>query len=151
MEKLILNAIADFNKLLSCLEKGEESNVGGSFRARCRELPNLMESVGFIPALSFCYAKATKKVYESIKNSMESRGGKINDNDHTKKGYGLFLYLVLNRLKNLKLIEADLTDPGSVLEELADGKEGIASKIIRPYIIQLKNLSEAVFRVEEER
>ena len=62
MKELILKAIEDFDKLLSLLENKEESKIGESFRARCRELPSLMEDAGFVPALSFCYAKATKNV-----------------------------------------------------------------------------------------
>ena len=81
MKELILKAIEDFDKLLSLLENKEESKIGESFRARCRELPSLMEDAGFVPALSFCYAKATKNVYEKIGKLVESKTNTIKDDD----------------------------------------------------------------------
>jgi CRISPR type III-B/RAMP module-associated protein Cmr5 len=149
MKELISKAIEDFDKLLSLLEKKEESKVGESFRARCRELPSLIEDVGFVAALSFCYAKATKDIYENIRKLIESKST-IKDSDSTKQGYGIYFYLVLKRLKTLGLVKNGLNKPIDVLEELT-GKERLANKLIRPYIVQLKRLSEAVFRVEGER
>ena len=148
MKELILKAIEDFDKLLSLLENKEESKIGGSFRARCRELPSLIEDVGFVPALSFCYAKATKDVYENIRKLIESKST-IKDGDSTKQGYGIYLYLVLKRLKTLGLVKLDLNKPINILGELME-KERLASKLIRPYIVQLKRLSEAVFKIEGE-
>lgn len=151
MKELILNAIKDFDEFFSLLENKEDSKVGEGFRTRCRELPNLIEDVGFVPALSFCYAKATKNVYKKIRKLIENKEGMIKDDDHTKQSYGIYFYLLLKRLKALGLIKADLNEPIEVLEELTKGKERIASKLIRPYIIQLKKLSEAVFKAEEGR
>ncbi|MDW8044996.1 MAG: type III-B CRISPR module-associated protein Cmr5 [Nitrososphaerota archaeon] len=148
----VLSAIKDFKDLLNSLEKKEkeESEVGKSFRSRCRELPSLIEDVGFVPAMSFCYAKASKNIYEKIKNTLENKG-KIDDEESIKKGYGIYLYFVLKKLRDLKLIEeAHLTEPIKALEEIAKGKQKIASKLLRPYIVQLKKLSEAVFKAEGE-
>lgn len=149
MKELISDAIKDFDELLSLLENKEESEVGKSFRARSRELPSLIEDVGFVPALSFCYAKATKNVYEKIRKLIENKEDTIKDDDSTKQGYGIYFYLVLKRLKTLGLIKVNLDKPIDALEELME-KERLASKLIRPYIVQLKRLSEAVFKVEGE-
>ncbi|MEM4310903.1 MAG: type III-B CRISPR module-associated protein Cmr5 [Nitrososphaerales archaeon] len=146
----VLNAIRDFEYLLSSLEKKEESEVGKSFRSRCRELPSLIEDVGFVPAISFCYAKASKATYEKVKNMLKN-GGKIDDNNHMEKGYGIYLYFVLKRLKDLKLIkEAYLDEPIKALEELGEGKQRVAGRLLRPYIVEMKKLSEAVFEAEGE-
>lgn len=145
MKEIILGAIKDFDKLLSLLEKKEESKVGESFRARCRELPSLIEDVGFIPALSFCYAKATENVYENVKSLIEN-GHTIKDDDHVRQGYGIYFYFILKKLKDLGLVKSDLKNPIEALKELMSGKERIANKFIKPYLIQLKKLSEAVFK-----
>ncbi|MEM4650051.1 MAG: type III-B CRISPR module-associated protein Cmr5 [Candidatus Bathyarchaeia archaeon] len=144
MKELILNAIKDFNLLLSLLENKEKSKIGESFRARCRDFPSFIEDVGFLSALSFCYAKATKNIYEEVKKAFEDKST-IKDGDSTKQGYGIYLYLLLRRLKELGLIKT--VDPLKALEEIMNGKERIVEKLIEPYLIQLKKLSEAVFRI----
>ncbi|MEM0010392.1 MAG: type III-B CRISPR module-associated protein Cmr5 [Nitrososphaerota archaeon] len=132
------------------MKEKEESKVGESFRSRCRELPSLIEDVGLIPALSFCYAKAKKDIYEKIRNALRN-ASKIDDANYTEKGYGIYLYFVLKRLKDLKLIEeAHLDEPVTALEEIGKGKQRVASKLLRPYIVQMKKLSEAVFKGEAE-
>ncbi|MEM3383861.1 MAG: type III-B CRISPR module-associated protein Cmr5 [Nitrososphaerales archaeon] len=145
----ILSAIMDFENLLNSLEKKEESKVGESFRSRCRELPSLIEDVGLIPALSFCYAKAKKDIYEEIKSTMKNQG-KINDDNYIEKGYSIYFYFVLKRLKDLKLIE-NLDEPIKALEEIGNRKQRVVGKLLRPYIVQMKKLSEAVFKAEGER
>jgi CRISPR type III-B/RAMP module-associated protein Cmr5 len=146
----VLSAITDFEFLLNSLEKREGSKVGGSFRSRCRELPTLIEDVGLVPALSYCYAKAGKGVYDTIKRMLKE-GGKISDGDSTEKGYGIYLYFTLKRLKDLKLLEeSHLDDPIKAFEELQKGKQRVASKLLSPYLIQMKRLSEAIFKAEGE-
>lgn len=149
----VLNAIIDFENLLSSLEKKEESKVGESFRSRCREMPSLIEDMGLVPALSFCYAKAKKDTYGKMREALESGGKiKINDEAHTEKGYGIYLYFMLKRLKDLKLIEeGHLNEPIKALEELEKGKQRVASRLLRPYIVQMKKLSEAIFEAEGGR
>jgi CRISPR type III-B/RAMP module-associated protein Cmr5 len=143
----ILSSIKDIEDLKNSLKNKEKSEVGRSFRSRCRELPNLIEDVGFIPALSFCYAKAGD-TYEKVKSTLEKRG-EIDDNNHMEKGYGIYLYFMLKTLKGLKLIEEEhLDEPLKALEELGKGKQIVASKLLRPYIVQMKKLSEAVFEAE---
>ncbi|MEM3404680.1 MAG: type III-B CRISPR module-associated protein Cmr5 [Sulfolobales archaeon] len=146
----VSRAIDDFEGLLNSLENREKSEVGKSFRSRCRELPSLIEDVGFVPALSFCYAKAKKATYDEV-NRLLKNGGKIDEKDDTEKGYGIYLYFVLKRLKDLKLIkENHLDDPIKALGELSMGKQSVASRLLRPYIVQMKKLSEAVFEGEGE-
>lgn len=148
--KQLLNAIDDLNNLLRSLVK-KESEVGKSFRSRCRELPSLIEEVGVVPALSFAYGKATKKTYDDVKTKLKNKDN-IDDNNQIEKAYGIYLYFILKRLKDFNLInEEQLNDPVKALDELAKGKQGVASKLLRPYMAELKKLSEAVFEVEGER
>jgi CRISPR type III-B/RAMP module-associated protein Cmr5 len=150
MRELIANAITDFDNFFSLLENKEKSKIGESFRSRSRELPVLIEDIGLIPALSFCYAKASNEVYNNVRELIEKREV-IKEDDATKQGYGIYFYFILNRLKALKLIKVNLDDPINALKEIMNGKERIATVIIRPYITQLKKLSEAVFKTEGER
>lgn len=149
----VLSAIRDIEELLHVLsiDKKEKSEVGKSFRSRCRELPSLIEDVGLVPALSFCYAKAGNDIYEEVKKALKN-GRKINEEKHMEKGYGIYLYFVLKSLKEIKLIEEDhLDDPLKAFEELSKGKQRVASRLLRPYLVQIKKLSEALFEAEGER
>jgi len=144
----VSRAINDFDVLLASLKEKDKSKVGGSFRARCREIPSLIEDVGFIPALSFCYAKAKKEIYDEIKEKLNQRI-EIDEKDFMEKSYGIYLYLTLKRLSELKLIDkTHVNDPIQAFEELSQGKERVASMLIKPYLVQLKKLAEAVFKAE---
>ncbi|MEM1521333.1 MAG: type III-B CRISPR module-associated protein Cmr5 [Candidatus Korarchaeum sp.] len=144
----VLSAIDDFKGLLDSLKNGEKSKVGESFRSRCRELPSLIEDTGLVPALSFCYAKASKE-YGNVRKALED-GSKIEDDNPMEKGYAIYLYFVLKMLGSLGLLdESHLSDPIEALREIR-GKQRVASRLLRPYLIQLKRLSEAVFESEGE-
>lgn len=151
----VLSAIKDIEDLLDALavdiKDKEKSEVGKSFRSRCRELPSLVEDVGLVPALSFCYAKAGKDIYEHVKGALKNKG-KVDDSNHREKGYGIYLYFVLKKLKEIKLIEeGHVEDPIKAFRELSEGKQRVAGRLLRPYIVQMKRLSEAVFEAEGER
>lgn len=153
----VLRAVEDFEKLLSTSVRKadktvsiQDSEVGKSLRSRCRELPALIEEVSIVPALSFCYAKAGHKNYEEVKGALEREKGEINDG--REKGYAVYLYFALKRLKELNLIEeTHLSRPIEALKHLANGNQRVASILIRPYIVQIKKLAEAVFPEEERR
>jgi CRISPR type III-B/RAMP module-associated protein Cmr5 len=150
MEGSVSAAVTDFDAILRLLEGKEKSKVGASFRARCRELPSLMEDAGFISALSFCYAKATKNIYKEIRENIKNNKSISEKDDTNKKGYGIYLYMVLKRLKELGLIQEDALDnPIEALKEL-EYKWRAASKLLMPYLAQLKRLSEAIFEAEGE-
>nr|MDO8080271.1 type III-B CRISPR module-associated protein Cmr5 [Candidatus Freyarchaeota archaeon] len=149
-EDPILSAIDMFKLLLQCIDKEDvsKSEIGKKFRSRCRELPGLIEDVGFTPALSFCYGKAGNEIYQKVKDILMNKG-KLSEGKETEKGYGIYLYFVLKRLNELGLIEEDhLSKPVDALGSIRAGKERIASRIIRPFVVQLKKLSEAIFEVE---
>ncbi len=148
----ILSAIEKVELLMRCIDVQDvsKSNIGKSFRGRCRELPGLIDDVGFTPAMSFCYGKSGQKTYEEIKKTLDNEG-KLSDEKETERGYGIYLYFLLKRLRELELIDDNqLSNPVKGLTEIRKkGKERIATRIIRPFIAQLKKLSEAVFEAEE--
>lgn len=144
-----LEAIKDFEKLFELLKRNPKSDVGKSFRTRCREMPNLIDELGFVPAMTFCYAKSTHKNYQDIVKAFK-QNEHIEPDESTKKGYAVYLFLVLNRLQRLNLLlDKDVENPLSALERLSAGRSWLASKSIRVYLLQLKKLSEAVFESEE--
>jgi len=146
----ILSAIEKVKLLIRCIDAPDaaKSRIGKSFRGRCRELPSLIEDVGFTPAMSFCYGKSGQKTYDEVKEKLED-GKKLSDEKETDRSYGIYLYFVLKRLNELELIDdKQVSDPVEGFKIIKEGKERIASKIIRPFIVQLKKLSEAVFEAE---
>ena len=109
-------------------EVGGDEELGSDVRARAREVPELMESCGLIPALSFCYAKAKE----------EGRG----------RSYKLYLKAVLTYLKEIGLMESDVDDalnnPAETLNELYS-KAFIALPLLRPFLVEFKRLCEATW------
>ena len=110
-----------------------ESDLGPKLRARAREMPELIEDVGLIPALSFCYAKAKGEDYESI-------------------AYGEYLTAILKYiidklgLLNISVEEAK-NDPAKTLEELFP-LSSVALSLLRPFLVEFKRLCEATWRKE---
>jgi len=146
----VLSAIDMFNLLLQCIDEEDKgkSEVGKKFRSRSRELPGLIEDVGFTSALSFCYGKAGNGIYQEVMDALTNKG-KLSKDKETEKGYGIYLYFVLKRLNEIGLIKDDhLGEPVEALRSVINGKERIASRLIRPFVAQLKRLSEAVFEAE---
>jgi len=147
-----LRAAIDNVKKVSVLA-GENKTLSGKFRARARDLPSLVTEIGLVPALSFCYGKAGKDTYEKMEESF-SKNIKIDGNE--EESYALYLLLVLDYIRKLGLINqtegaTDVVDAlnqlsgGERLSESALPKVELASKLIRPYLLEIKRLSEALF------
>ncbi|MEM2914639.1 MAG: type III-B CRISPR module-associated protein Cmr5 [Halobacteria archaeon] len=135
--------IEDMKVIMSLIAENE--SLDGKFRARARSLPSLINEIGLVPTLSFCYGKAEKEVYENVKKCFyENR--KIDKGDEEKKGYALYLLITLNYLKKLGLITST-EDVVEVLKQLS-GKGEITYRLLRPYLLQIKRLAEALFKPE---
>lgn len=147
----ISEAVKDFETVFKLLNEDHKSGVGRSFRARCRELPSLIEDTGFVPAMTFCYAKSGEDAYKNVRNCFQQRSS-IDKQDEIKKGYAIYLYLILKRLKDLGLINDNHVEkPLNAFEALQGSKARVAGRLVRTYALQLKKLSEAVFEPGEER
>ncbi|MEM0050194.1 MAG: type III-B CRISPR module-associated protein Cmr5 [Candidatus Bathyarchaeia archaeon] len=138
-------AVEDMKVITSLI--GENKRLGGKFRTRTRSLPSLINEVGIVPTLSFCYGKAGEKIYGQVENHFY-KIEKIEEGNEEEVGYALYLFIALNYLKELGLI--DQTE--RVIEALDQlfGKCEIASKLLRPYLLQVKRLAEALFEPERE-
>lgn len=137
----IQKAIRDFNNLLELIEKGIlDKGIGSSFRTRTRSILSMIDDIGLVPALSFCFANATKDSYDKV---MEAWGGKKIEVDKEEGGYALYLFLTLSYLQELGFVK-DVKSPVSALESLIN-VQALASKLLRPYCVQIKRLAEAVF------
>jgi CRISPR type III-B/RAMP module-associated protein Cmr5 len=138
----IKRAINDFEILKKMIPEDE---LRSKFRARARAFPGLIESVGLISALSFCYAKSTHDIYKEVLNSF-SEFKQLKGGFEEKKSHGLYLYLTLNYLNHIGLIDQkDLEKPVEALKKLCE-KSNIAVRLLIPYLAQIKRLSEAVFK-----
>lgn len=143
--ELIKVAINDFIVIQNYI--GDRKDTAKSFRARCREVPSLIDSIGLVPTLSFCYAKAGKKEYTRVVNEInktQKRGGS-GDKGSVEEGYAIYLYFILKTIRSLGFIgDVEVNNPIEALKKILDNERIVAS-IIRPYMIQLKRLAEAIF------
>lgn len=137
------NPVSKAIQYFSKLHQKIDNELGRRLRARARELPSMIENIGLIPTLSFCYGKAEAETYKSIYNSYCSEE-KI-DVEKEKGGYGLYLLLALLYLRDLGLINDDmLKNPIDAFGKLCE-ESSIASRLLMPYLLEIKRLAEAVY------
>jgi|YelNatPaOPRAMG01_1025707.scaffolds.fasta_scaffold05831_7 CRISPR type III-B/RAMP module-associated protein Cmr5 len=137
-------------------KEGNPEEYGSSFRTRARSFPELMESSGFLPACTFFYAKATEDAYERVCNLLDR--GKVDASDvdnllkmgKEKFGYAVFLHGTLSFLETSGLIRNHKNFLGSINELKEPGRLMLARDLIYPYLMELKKLSEALFKSERE-
>ncbi|MEM4810836.1 MAG: type III-B CRISPR module-associated protein Cmr5 [Thermofilum sp.] len=156
----VRRAVEDFSKLQNLIAQGIESGIldedmGQSFRARARSVLSMIEDVGLVPALSFCYARATKSTYNRVVSAWQKGWGAEAQRERGKKvigkeegGYAFYLFLVLSYLRELGVLKKDPAQPVEALGELVD-VQVLAAKLLTPYCIQLKKLAEAVYTREK--
>lgn len=144
-----VNPIAKAIEYFTVLQrKLGDTELGRKFRARAREIPGMIESIGLVPALSFCYGKAGAKTYKDTLESWFSEGRQVKG-DYEKVGYSLHLLLTLLYLKDLKLIEESMVkNPIDAFRKLSREPLPITSKLLMPYLAEIKRLTEAVYPEE---
>jgi len=64
-----------FKKLKEIPEIKEVTNMEASLRARSREMPSLIQEIGLIGALSYCFSKGSED-YNEIIELIKGRGSK---------------------------------------------------------------------------
>ncbi len=128
-----------------------KKGFGKSFRTRCRSIPELIEDVGVATALAFAYSKAGKELYSKVFKFMERGDGAVNfkSEDEENVGYALFLYATLKWLAEKKLVQSDVSDVDSVLDELSrvpPMKLSMVTSILRPMYNMLSELADAKYK-----
>jgi len=111
----------------------EDKSIGPKLRQRAREIPELIESMGLIPALSYCFAKANS-------------GGK------EAEPYKLYIRAILEYLNSLKFLEEDLESVFNNSVETIKKLYPISSVVtplLRPFLIEFKRLCEATWKPEK--
>jgi len=142
-------------KILS--ERGRDAErYGSSFRTRARSFPELMESSGLLPTCTYFYAEATEEVYREVCKLLDCEGINAPDVEELSKikeevfGYAVFLHGILKFLELVNLIK-DHRHPVNAIKELNEtNRLALARSFILPYIIEVKKLSEALFKSERE-
>ena len=142
-------------KILS--ERGRDAErYGSSFRTRARSFPELMESSGLLPTCTYFYAEATEEVYREVCELLDCEGINAPDVEELSKikeevfGYAVFLHGILKFLELVNLIK-DHRHPVNAIKELNEtNRLALARSFILPYIIEVKKLSEALFKSERE-
>ncbi|MBO3810274.1 MAG: type III-B CRISPR module-associated protein Cmr5 [Candidatus Brockarchaeota archaeon] len=128
-------------------ERSEE--YGSSIRTRARTFPELMESSGIIAAYTYMYAKATDEAYKKV-CSLIDQGKPTLDPSIGKEefGYAMLLHGILQFLENIGIVR-DHRKPGEAIKELWSLEKTIlASRLLLPYLMEVKKLSEAIFKGE---
>ena len=151
----VQRAIEDFGKLHDLIKEGVERDlldrkVGQSFRARARSMIGMIDDIGLVPALSFCFANATKSVYDRVVKAWREGWDALTEQEKTatieaeEGGYAFYLFLALSYLHDIGVLKSDAAQPVEALGELAE-VQTLAAKLLVPYCIEVKRLAEAVY------
>ena len=131
-------SIEYFGKIQTLIDE----KIGRSLRARARALPGMMESVGLIPTLSFCYGKAKRETYNEILKRWPNNPIEVKEEEG---GYAIYLLLSLLYLRDLGIIDdEEMKDPIKAFKKLLT-KGAIATRLLMPYVVEIKRLAEAVY------
>jgi len=112
----------------------ESKSIGPKLRQRAREIPELIESMGLIPALSYCFAKA-------------------NSSGDEAEPYKLYLRVILDYLHSLKFLEEDpekaFNNSVETIKKLYP-ISSVVTPLLRPFLIEFKRLCEATWKPLEK-
>ena len=159
--KILEWAFEDFHLILDKIDDDAKQ----SFRTRARNIPTYIEEMGLAPVLSFLLAKSDKSnfknAFSAITNNQkpEFKEGVSGE----KKGYALYTALLIHRITKVSsIISEELANKCSrIKNQLTDDKfldfletilkfDRELSSILKPYLIELKLLSEAFFEEESK-
>jgi CRISPR type III-B/RAMP module-associated protein Cmr5 len=146
-----------FKKLKEIPEIKEVTNMEASLRARSREMPSLIQEIGLIGALSYCFSKGNE-FYNGIMELIKGEGSKEQTEEYIKKikdyaektdaGYSIYLYFLLNAINYTGILNVDVNKPYDAIKELSMNlnKTRIIERMIMPYLLQIKRLCEGMLR-----
>ncbi|MGC8870867.1 MAG: type III-B CRISPR module-associated protein Cmr5 [Brevinematia bacterium] len=123
-----------------------------SLRQRSREIPSLIQEIGLIGALSYCFSKGYK-YYPQILDALKGVQ-RIDDlAKETDAGYSIYLYFLLRGIEQIKILDVDHTKPYEAIKELSNNldRARIIERLIMSYLVEIKRLCEGSLRSGEER
>lgn len=117
----------------------------------------MVYETGLLSTIGYLYAKATKDTYEKVVKAHMSGTGRINlellRNGQSKEelAHAVYLNHVLAYISSKLGRNGQEKDPIGLLRTLAENpvELGVAESLLRPFLIELKHLAEAVLEREE--
>lgn len=120
-----------------------------SYRSRARRIPSLIYEIGLLSTICYLYAKATNNVYEKVLNANQITD--LRDSSNEELAHALYLKHILSYIAcNMDRYRQE-KDPTKFIMELSKNPNDImvAESLLKPFLIELKHLAEAVLEVEE--
>jgi CRISPR type III-B/RAMP module-associated protein Cmr5 len=148
-----------YEKIFKEFKTEKVPSIETSLRQRSREMPSLIQEIGIVGALSYCFAKGNK-YYPELINILESKDKSKEQEtkdvlSKIKKepdaGYSVYLYILLKAIDDTKLLQINVKDPYSAIKNLSQNldKARIVERAIMPYLLQIKRLCEGMLRAKE--
>lgn len=151
---------------INCIEAvrdldGKIEKFGQSYRARARRMASMVYETGLLSTIGYLYAKATKDTYEKVVKARMSGIGRINPeflrNEQGKLpskeelSHAVYLNHVLTYISSKLGRDGQEKNPIALVGMLAENpvELGVAENLLRPFLIELKHLAEAVLEAEE--
>lgn len=154
---LIQLAIDHINKMKQSMDlvktkKGSLPELPKRLRQRARSIPSLILDAGLVPALLYYLSKTNPRSLEIAAKIIDcdERNSEVKEIDDTREtAYAFIASGILCVLKKLNFLNVELSKVDSIicgLEEIRRRKVELkATFAIRPYVIALKELAEAMW------
>jgi CRISPR type III-B/RAMP module-associated protein Cmr5 len=153
--EIVKSAIQIFDEVYTNIyverQKERPSDMEKSLRQRSREFPSLIQEIGLIGALSFCFSKGNK-FYPQVLNVIRNKQSE-KLKDETDVGYALYMYFILRAIEHVKILEIDYINPYDAIKKLSNNldKVRIIERLIMPYLVEIKRLCEGSLITGEKR
>ncbi|MEM2856542.1 MAG: type III-B CRISPR module-associated protein Cmr5 [Candidatus Nitrosocaldaceae archaeon] len=142
---------------IKCIEEVRKfdekiDKFGKSYRSRARRIPSLIYEIGLVSTICYLYAKATSNVYEKILNSQNQGTCIINvQASNEELAHALYLKHLLSYISGKIGRGGEEKYPIKFVNTLAENPNDIivAESLLKPFLIELKHLAEAILEVEE--
>ena len=145
----VKSALIDLENVKGVIER-TNLDFSSEFLTRAEQFLNYLGTSGLLPTLTFYYAK-TEGEYGKIANIMKGGTEKLDKLDKNKMAYGIYLYLILNKIVALGYISKN-EDPLICFKELSEldpFKLNVIFTQIIPYCEELAKLCQGAFKREK--
>jgi len=124
-------------------------------------MASMVYETGLLGTISYLYAKATKDAYDKVAKAKKSGTGRIEPQLLTNEqgelpsneelAHAVYLHHILTYISSKLSRDEQEKGPISLVKTLAEKpvELGVAESLLRPFLIELKHLAEAVLEAEE--
>ena len=143
------------------VKDGKKLEFGSYYRTRARTMASMVYEIGLLSTLSYLYTKATKDTYDRVVKATKPGTNTIDPQllkDEQQNypsieeiAHAVYLNHILTYISSQLARDGQEKDPLGLLKTLAENpiELRVAEALLKPYLMELKHLAEAVLEEKE--